>query len=161
MRTLVEVSARGFGHADSTDAQIHAALRSAWSVDTRLLHDGTFFVGSCRDDTPLDPAREHIVVSHPPGLSAPASDLRSPSWGRYVDGCRVLALGGDQQAVVRSGPMAPDEPWDEPSTRSVTPIRRKARQSASKARAPFVGGLSSRAYAPAASPPDRRGPPHG
>ena len=44
LERLIAESARGLGGADYTPAQIEAALKSAWGVDTQLIADGTYFV---------------------------------------------------------------------------------------------------------------------
>ncbi len=41
---LIALSARSLGLQDYTEAQIAAALGSAWGVDTELIADGTYFV---------------------------------------------------------------------------------------------------------------------
>jgi GNAT superfamily N-acetyltransferase len=41
---LIGASARGLARGDYTDAQIEAALGSAWGVDSQLIRDGTYFV---------------------------------------------------------------------------------------------------------------------
>jgi GNAT superfamily N-acetyltransferase len=42
--TLIAESARGLSRGDYTDAQVDAALGSAFGVDTELIRDGTYFV---------------------------------------------------------------------------------------------------------------------
>lgn len=44
LETLIAASARGLGREDYTEAQIEAALDSAFGVDTELIRDGTYFV---------------------------------------------------------------------------------------------------------------------
>jgi GNAT superfamily N-acetyltransferase len=44
LRTLIEQSARALARNDYTEAQIDAALKSAWGVDTQLIRDRTYFV---------------------------------------------------------------------------------------------------------------------
>jgi GNAT superfamily N-acetyltransferase len=44
LRELIARSIHGLGAADYTPAQIEAALRGAFGVDTALIRDGTFFV---------------------------------------------------------------------------------------------------------------------
>jgi GNAT superfamily N-acetyltransferase len=44
LESLIAESARGLSRQDYTDAQIEAALGTAWGVDTELIRDGTFFV---------------------------------------------------------------------------------------------------------------------
>ncbi len=44
IHTLIAASAWGLSRADYSDAQIAAALQSAWGVDTELILDGTYFV---------------------------------------------------------------------------------------------------------------------
>lgn len=81
LRVLIAASARGLSRGDYSDAQIEAALRSAFGVDSQLVRDGTYFVADAGepvacggwsfrrtlfggDDQPgrqadaLDPARE-------------------------------------------------------------------------------------------------------
>ena len=41
---LIGISARGLARNDYTGAQIEAALKGAWGVDTQLIRDGTYFV---------------------------------------------------------------------------------------------------------------------
>ena len=43
---LIATSARVLGASDYTAGQIDAALLGAWGVDTELIRDGTYFVGS-------------------------------------------------------------------------------------------------------------------
>jgi len=47
IRALIAESAWGLSRADYSDAQIEAALQSAWGVDTQLIRDGTYFVAEC------------------------------------------------------------------------------------------------------------------
>jgi len=44
LREVIEASVRGLQAADYTPAQIEAALRSVYGVDTQLIADGTYFV---------------------------------------------------------------------------------------------------------------------
>jgi GNAT superfamily N-acetyltransferase len=44
LRALIGESVRDLARADYTDAQIAAALGSAWGLDTQLVSDGTYFV---------------------------------------------------------------------------------------------------------------------
>jgi hypothetical protein len=44
LERLIAESARGLSRHDYTDAQIEAALGTAWGVDTELIRDGTYFV---------------------------------------------------------------------------------------------------------------------
>jgi GNAT superfamily N-acetyltransferase len=44
LRVLIADSVRGLSRTDYNDAQIDAALGSAWGVDTQLIRDGTYFV---------------------------------------------------------------------------------------------------------------------
>jgi GNAT superfamily N-acetyltransferase len=44
LEQLIAVSARGLSRADYTEAQIEAALGTAWGVDTQLIRDETYFV---------------------------------------------------------------------------------------------------------------------
>ncbi|MGH9617495.1 MAG: GNAT family N-acetyltransferase [Acidobacteriaceae bacterium] len=44
LQKLIEASVRGLLAADYTPAQIEAALRTAFTVDTQLIADGTYFV---------------------------------------------------------------------------------------------------------------------
>ena len=43
MERLIADSARGLGTSDYTEAQVEAALRRAWGIDTELIRDGTYF----------------------------------------------------------------------------------------------------------------------
>jgi GNAT superfamily N-acetyltransferase len=47
IRALIAESASGLSRADYSNAQIEAALQSAWGVDTQLIRDGTYFVAEC------------------------------------------------------------------------------------------------------------------
>jgi GNAT superfamily N-acetyltransferase len=47
IHALIAESAWGLSRADYSDAQIEAALQSAWGVDTQLIRDGTYFVAEC------------------------------------------------------------------------------------------------------------------
>jgi len=44
IKSLIESSARTLGKKDYSSAQIEAALRSAFGLDTQLIHDQTYFV---------------------------------------------------------------------------------------------------------------------
>lgn len=44
VRKVIEDSVWGLAREDYTDAQIAAALQSAWGLDTQLVSDGTYFV---------------------------------------------------------------------------------------------------------------------
>jgi len=44
LEALIAASARGLGRADYSEAQIEAALGTAWGVDSELIRDGTYFV---------------------------------------------------------------------------------------------------------------------
>ncbi len=44
IQALIAESAWGLSRADYSDAQIEAALQSAWGVDTELIGDGTYFL---------------------------------------------------------------------------------------------------------------------
>jgi GNAT superfamily N-acetyltransferase len=44
LQILIEQSARALARNDYTEAQVEAALKSAWGVDTQLIRDGTYFV---------------------------------------------------------------------------------------------------------------------
>jgi GNAT superfamily N-acetyltransferase len=44
LKALIAASVRGLSRDDYTDAQIEAALGSAFGVDTELIRDGTYFV---------------------------------------------------------------------------------------------------------------------
>jgi GNAT superfamily N-acetyltransferase len=45
LKQLIEISARELSRQDYSTAQIDAALRSAWGVDTQLIRDQSYFVG--------------------------------------------------------------------------------------------------------------------
>ncbi|HBZ71342.1 MAG TPA: GNAT family N-acetyltransferase [Deltaproteobacteria bacterium] len=47
IQTLISDSAWGLARVDYSDAQIEAALQSAWGVDTQLIRDGTYVVADC------------------------------------------------------------------------------------------------------------------
>jgi len=47
IHALIAESARVLSRADYSDAQIEAALQSAWGVDTQLIRDSTYFVAEC------------------------------------------------------------------------------------------------------------------
>jgi GNAT superfamily N-acetyltransferase len=44
LKRLIAASARAFGRDDYSEAQIEAALGTAWGVDSELVRDGTYFV---------------------------------------------------------------------------------------------------------------------
>jgi GNAT superfamily N-acetyltransferase len=44
LQSVIEQSARALAHRDYTQAQIEAALKGAWGVDTQLIRDETYFV---------------------------------------------------------------------------------------------------------------------
>jgi N-acetylglutamate synthase-like GNAT family acetyltransferase len=47
IQALIAESAWGLSRTDYSDAEIEAALQSAWGVDTQLIRDGTYFVAEC------------------------------------------------------------------------------------------------------------------
>jgi GNAT superfamily N-acetyltransferase len=47
IQILIAASAWGLSGGDYSDAQIEAALQSAWGVDTQLIRDGTYWVAEC------------------------------------------------------------------------------------------------------------------
>jgi GNAT superfamily N-acetyltransferase len=79
LERLIAESARGLSRDDYTDAQIEAALGTAWSVDSELIHDGTYFAAEAAED---------IVACG--------------GWGR-----RKTLFGGDRQAGRQSGLLDP------------------------------------------------------
>jgi GNAT superfamily N-acetyltransferase len=48
---LIAASARGLSRQDYSDAQIEAALGTAWGVDTELIRDETYFVADAAGET--------------------------------------------------------------------------------------------------------------
>ena len=50
LRPLIAASARELSREDYREAQVEAALRSAFGVDTQLIHDGTYFVAEAGDE---------------------------------------------------------------------------------------------------------------
>ena len=44
LQQLIAASARGLSRQDYTDAQIEAALGTAWGIDSELIRDSTYFV---------------------------------------------------------------------------------------------------------------------
>lgn len=86
LERLIAASVRGLASSDYTEAQIEAALGTAWGVDSELIRDGTYFVveangkivgcggwgkrktlfggdgQSGRESTLLDPARDAARV---------------------------------------------------------------------------------------------------
>lgn len=49
LRPLIAASARELSRGDYREAQVEAALRSAFGVDTQLILDGTYFVAEAND----------------------------------------------------------------------------------------------------------------
>ncbi|HZP62173.1 MAG TPA: GNAT family N-acetyltransferase [Terriglobales bacterium] len=49
LRGLIDASVRGLQTADYTPAQIEAALKTVYGVDTQLIADGTYFVAEIAD----------------------------------------------------------------------------------------------------------------
>ena len=121
---LVDViarSARGLSRQDYTDAQIEAALGTAWGVDTELIRDGTYFaveVGGAiiacggwskrrtlfgsdaqagrRSDSPRSRARRGsgAGVLRPPGVGAAGRGARAPGALRARGPRARVPLGG-------------------------------------------------------------------
>jgi GNAT superfamily N-acetyltransferase len=79
LERLIAESARKLSRHDYTDAQIEAALGTAWGVDSELIHDGTYFVAEAAGD---------IVACG--------------GWSR-----RTTLFGGDRQAGRQSGLLDP------------------------------------------------------
>lgn len=50
LKTLIEASVRGLQAHDYSPAQLEAALRTVYGVDTQLIEDGTYFAVECRAD---------------------------------------------------------------------------------------------------------------
>jgi GNAT superfamily N-acetyltransferase len=50
LESLIAESARGLSRQDYTDAQIEAALGTAWGLDTELVRDGTYFVAEAEGE---------------------------------------------------------------------------------------------------------------
>lgn len=106
LRLLIAAAARGLSRGDYREAQIEAALRSAFGVDTQLIRDGTYFVAAAAgepiacggwsfrrtlfggDDQPdrqaeaLDPAREAARIR---------AFFVHPAWARRGLGTALLA----------------------------------------------------------------------
>lgn len=80
LEPLIAESARGLGRQDYTEAQIEAALDSAFGVDTELIRDGTYFV--------VETAGEIVACG---------------GWSR-----RKTLFGGDRQAGRRPDFLDPD-----------------------------------------------------
>jgi GNAT superfamily N-acetyltransferase len=86
LNALIDASVRGLQAADYTPAQIDAALKAVYGVDTQLIADGTYFIAesageivgcggwskrrtlyggdqfTAREDSLLDPAREPAKI---------------------------------------------------------------------------------------------------
>jgi GNAT superfamily N-acetyltransferase len=113
---LIEASVRGLQADDYTPAQIEAALRTAFTVDSQLIADGTYFVversgemAGCggwsrratlcggdrhavRQDTLLDPARDAAKIR---------AIFVHPRWARQ--GIGSLLLQAAEEAAIAAG----------------------------------------------------------
>jgi len=51
IRALIEASVRGLQAGDHSPAQVEASLRTVFTIDSRLIADGTYFVALAEDGT--------------------------------------------------------------------------------------------------------------
>lgn len=113
IEALIDASVRGLATTDYTPDQIDAALRTAFSVDTQLIDDGTYFVverdgqlAACggwsyrktlcggshhavRDAAPMDPAVEAAKIR---------AIFVHPNWARQGFG-RLLLRAAEEAAM--------------------------------------------------------------
>jgi GNAT superfamily N-acetyltransferase len=106
LQALIADSAWGLSRADYSDAQIEAALQSAWGVDSQLIRDRTYWVAECganlvacggwgwrrtlfggdaqagRDCEALDPTRDAARIR---------AFFVHPAWARRGLGSQMLA----------------------------------------------------------------------
>ena len=86
LRLLIEASVRGLQVRDYSAAQLEAALRTVYGVDTQLIADGTYFAAEAVRDSGSDSEDESA------GDSAPVL-VGCGGWSK-----RKILYGGDQFA---------------------------------------------------------------
>lgn len=116
LQELIEASVRGLQSNDYTSAQMDAALRTVFSVDTQLIEDGTYFVAerkgtmvgcggwsyrktlcggdlhAVRENTRLDPSQDAAKVR---------AIFVHPQWARR--GIGSLILEAAENAAIAAG----------------------------------------------------------
>ena len=115
LERLIADSARGLSRADYTEAQIEAALGTAFGVDSELIRDGTYFVaeagleivgcgGWSRRKTLFGGDRQTGRTSEPLDPAHDAARIRAffvrPDWARRGIG-RALLARCEEEAVAR------------------------------------------------------------
>jgi GNAT superfamily N-acetyltransferase len=81
LRGLIDASVRGLQVHDHTPAQIEAALKSVYGVDTRLIADGTYFVA----EAPSDESEPKLVIIGCGGWSKRKTLFGGDQWGQRQD----------------------------------------------------------------------------
>jgi GNAT superfamily N-acetyltransferase len=64
LRTLIDASVRGLQAQDYTPAQIEAALKTVFGVDSQLIADGTYIVAEAEPES-MDHAEEENTTAEP------------------------------------------------------------------------------------------------
>ncbi|HEY0162073.1 MAG TPA: GNAT family N-acetyltransferase [Edaphobacter sp.] len=118
IRELIDASVRGLQAGDYSPAQIEESLRTVFTVDSRLVTDGTYFVALTEDSDLAGCGGwsrrrtlyggDHQVETIEPGLLDPATDAAKiraifihPKYARMGLGSRILTAA--EEAAVREG----------------------------------------------------------
>lgn len=118
IRSLIDASVRGLQAGDYSPAQIEASLQTVFTVDSRLVSDGTYFIALSEDGDLAGCGGwsrrrtlyggDHQVQAIEPGLLDPATDAAKiraifihPKYARMGLGSRILAAA--EEAATSEG----------------------------------------------------------
>jgi len=87
LRELIHASVRGLQAGDYTQAQIEAALKTVYGVDSQLIADGTYFVAEIAD---ADQTFSAATTGETPVRDCPLQIVGCGGWSK-----RTTLFGGD------------------------------------------------------------------